>query len=115
LNREHVSQVSDTDNLDTAIDAARVFILLKNSYRDACDAFSSSITAKRQPKIPPIKIRQTLNPTFSLALRPVIEKGAGTRLEVRVDADEGAEDDGWESDDGFGPGRSFFLIDVEDL
>lgn len=108
--------MSDTDNLDTGIEAARVFIFLKNSYRDACAALSSSaIAVKRRPKIPPIKIRQQLNPAFSLALRAVFEKDVGTRLEVRVDAAEGGDDDEWESDDGFGPGKSFFLLDVEDL
>jgi hypothetical protein len=103
LGWEHVSQATNVDNLETAIDAANVFLPLKDPYRDACaSVHESDITShSSSSKIPPIKIKQQQYPTFTLALRSV----DGGRLEVRVDAD----------DDGFGPGKSFFLIDIEDL
>jgi hypothetical protein len=110
LGWEHVSQATNVDNLETAIDAANVFLPLKDPYRAACEAVSTSANTQ-SPKIPPIKIKQQQYPTFTLALRSV----DGGRLEVRVDADEDGEGDGGGSDDGFGPGKSFFLIDMEDL
>lgn len=113
LGWEHVSQATNTDNLETAIEAADVFLLLKDPYRDACATVSSSAITSHDtsPKIPPIKIKQQQYPTFTLALR----SADGGKLEVRVDADEDGEGDEEDSDDGFGPGKSFFLIDVDDL
>jgi hypothetical protein len=113
LGWEHVSQATNVDNLETAIEAANAFLPLKDPYREACAAVSSSAVTSQNstPKIPPIKIKQQQYPTFTLALR----SAEGGRLEVRVDADEDGEGDEGDSDDGFGPGKSFFLIDVEDL